>query len=520
MRAQDKETDKAHGRAGAGLPAGRVPTPGPASGILALQRAAGNAAVSRAVEEQRHQHDASCGHGPAVQRSAVHDVLRSPGRTMDAPLQNEMESRFGGEDFSGVRLHTDSEALRSAEEIGAQAYTSFPHVVWDGRDKQVLAEELHHIGQQSRGPVPGTDNGDGLMISDPRDWAEVEAKETARQVMSGPAPVQRAVETAGGASGPAGSARGAPGSGRGAGTLHVQRVSSGAEEDTKGTYKQKEPTAAEDRDVTLRMLDRMSRIALRTIVGTNSDYTNKSGNPERGKGKITPHLAVSLLPDGSLAIAGNTGDKRVIERDQQVVEAELQKYVAMSPEMQHAREKDRTKLKALSSGDYAKKHGNAPGLLALDAAMRRPIQWFAVGGTEANKTSQHGEMTVLGKHVANWLANPRDPGEPEKVMMGGVKKACRSCQWAFDAVNEHIGRPNGYEVEASGTHDQFFPGWLMPEWMRAHPQVLAAVEAKANATGVRLENGVLQGPMSERTVGHDPDSSHSEWSSESDSEKR
>jgi len=196
VRAQENETGQARGQAGAGRPAGRAPVPGPASTLLALQRAAGNAAVARAVEGQRHEHDANCGHGPSVQRSAVHEVLRSPGRALDAPLQQEMEGRFGGEDFSGVRLHTDAAALDSAAEIGALAYTSFPHVVWDGRDKQVLAEELHHIGQQSRGPVPGTDNGDGLMISDPSDWAEVEAKESARRVMSGPAPVQRAEEPA------------------------------------------------------------------------------------------------------------------------------------------------------------------------------------------------------------------------------------------------------------------------------------------------------------------------------------
>ncbi|PIM66553.1 hypothetical protein CTU88_42435 [Streptomyces sp. JV178] len=187
MRAQDKETDQTRGRAGAG----RTPAPGPAAGLLALQRAAGNAAVARAVEEQRHEHDAHCGHGPSVQRSAVHDVLRSPGQRMDDPLLNEMQGRFGGQDFSDVRLHTDAAALDSAAQIEAQAYTSYPHVVWDGGDKEVLAEELHHIGQQKRGPVPGTDNGDGLMISDPGDWAEVEARQAAREAMSGPAPVQR-----------------------------------------------------------------------------------------------------------------------------------------------------------------------------------------------------------------------------------------------------------------------------------------------------------------------------------------
>ncbi|UUU28221.1 DUF4157 domain-containing protein [Streptomyces sp. DSM 40750] len=166
--------------------------------LLALQRLAGNAAVARAVEEERHEHGANCGHGAeaqrsaAVQRSAVHEVLRSPGQPLETGLRTEMESRYGGgADFSGVRVHTDTVAQRSAADIGAKAYTSGAHVVWDGRDKPTLAHELKHYLQQSEGAVPGTDNGSGLKVSDPGDWAEREAEETARQVMS--APVQRAV---------------------------------------------------------------------------------------------------------------------------------------------------------------------------------------------------------------------------------------------------------------------------------------------------------------------------------------
>ncbi|MFF2511418.1 DUF4765 family protein [Streptomyces sp. NPDC058086] len=167
----------------------------PAHQLLSLQRMAGNAAVARAVAEEQHAHDANCGHGPSVQRSAVHQVLRSPGRPLDAPLQTEMEARFGeGADFSGVRVHTDAVAQRSAAEIGAKAYTSGSNVVWDGQDKHVLAHELDHYRQQLAGPVPGTDNGSGVKVSDPNDWAERAAEETSRRVMSGAVPTQRAVD--------------------------------------------------------------------------------------------------------------------------------------------------------------------------------------------------------------------------------------------------------------------------------------------------------------------------------------
>ncbi|MEU5343627.1 DUF4157 domain-containing protein [Streptomyces sp. NPDC020766] len=149
------------------------------------------------MRAERHEHGANCGHGPevqrsaAVQRSTVHEVLRSPGQALDTGLRTEMEGRYGGGvDFSGVRVHTDAVAQRSAAEIGAKAYTSGAHVVWNGQDKPTLAHELKHYLQQSEGSVPGTDNGSGIKVSSPGDWAEREAEETARQVMS--APVQRA----------------------------------------------------------------------------------------------------------------------------------------------------------------------------------------------------------------------------------------------------------------------------------------------------------------------------------------
>ncbi|MFD9395978.1 DUF4157 domain-containing protein [Streptomyces sp. NPDC060000] len=204
MRAQEKSTDKSGDRGNHPRPLTARPAT-PAAALLALQRTAGNAAVSRAVQEQRHEHDAHCGHGPAsVQRSAVHQVLRSPGRPLDPTLRSEMEGRFGGDDFSAVRVHTDAVAQRSATEIGAKAYTSGSHVVWDGQDKHTLAHELDHFRQQSRGPVPGSDDGSGLRMSDPSDWAERQAEETARRVMSGAAPVQRAVGASDGSTAPAG----------------------------------------------------------------------------------------------------------------------------------------------------------------------------------------------------------------------------------------------------------------------------------------------------------------------------
>ncbi|MGW1293661.1 eCIS core domain-containing protein [Streptomyces sp. NPDC002533] len=172
----------------AAAPGGRVPDT-----LLALQRTTGNAAVLRMLQRDRdrHRHGPGCGHQePAadpVQRSAVHDVLRAPGRPLDAPLREEMESRLGS-DFSDVRLNTDSVARASAAEVGARAYTSGSHVVIGdgGGDKHTLAHELTHVIQQRQGPVAGTDNGSGLSVSDPGDRFEREAEANAVRVMSRP----------------------------------------------------------------------------------------------------------------------------------------------------------------------------------------------------------------------------------------------------------------------------------------------------------------------------------------------
>ncbi|MFJ4691036.1 DUF4157 domain-containing protein [Streptomyces sp. NPDC088766] len=202
VRAQDRDSGRAGNRSTTGRPVGRSAVTGPAAGLIALQRAAGNAAVAQAVEQERHQHDAHCAHAPAVQRrSLVHEVLRRPGSPLDTPLRTEMEARFEGADFSGVRVHSDTVAQRSALEINAKAYTSGPHIVdGGGMSKEDWAHELTHYLDQQAGPVPGKDNGSGLSVSDPGDFGERRAVEKAREVMSGPAPVQRT--TTDGESGP------------------------------------------------------------------------------------------------------------------------------------------------------------------------------------------------------------------------------------------------------------------------------------------------------------------------------
>ncbi|MGW0733007.1 eCIS core domain-containing protein [Streptomyces sp. NPDC002851] len=161
--------------------------------VAALQRTAGNAAVARMLEG--HQHGAGCGHDAAVQRSAadeVGSVVRSGGSRLAPSLRQEMEDRFGGEDFSDVTVHTGTAARRSAEAVGAEAYTTnTSHIVFRSTvDKKTLAHELEHVRQQRAGEVAGTDDGSGLKVSDPSDQFEVSAERKAEQVMRGEADVR------------------------------------------------------------------------------------------------------------------------------------------------------------------------------------------------------------------------------------------------------------------------------------------------------------------------------------------
>ncbi|MET8981932.1 DUF4157 domain-containing protein [Streptomyces sp. NPDC004539] len=178
-----------------------------AGGPLGLQPVIGNAAVVQmlrgAGEADGHRHGAGCGHDEetAVQRSAVHGVLRGSGRPLDPTVRSDMEGRLDA-DFSDVRLHTGAAARRSAAEIGARAYTSGNHVVigQGGGDRHTLAHELTHVIQQRQGPVSGTDHGNGLSVSDPGDRFEREAEANARRVMRGPGVVREGgAEGAGGA---------------------------------------------------------------------------------------------------------------------------------------------------------------------------------------------------------------------------------------------------------------------------------------------------------------------------------
>lgn len=82
----------------------------------------------------------------------VHDVLRSPGRRLDASVRRFMESRFG-HDFSRVRVHTDDRATELARALNARAYTVGGNIVFARGEyapdttsgRALVAHELAHV---------------------------------------------------------------------------------------------------------------------------------------------------------------------------------------------------------------------------------------------------------------------------------------------------------------------------------------------------------------------------------------
>jgi hypothetical protein len=138
--------------------------------------------------------------GGALQRAAVnplsasdvppvvHEVLRSSGQPLDASTRAFMEPRFG-HDFSGVRVHTDTQAAESARAVNALAYTVGRDVVFGEQryspqtlaGQRLLAHELTHVVQQGAASAPTAAN---LRIGHADDPLEREASTLAQETVS------------------------------------------------------------------------------------------------------------------------------------------------------------------------------------------------------------------------------------------------------------------------------------------------------------------------------------------------
>jgi hypothetical protein len=106
-------------------------------------------------KEMMLQRQATGHGGPAAAPPIVHEVLRSPGQSLDAATRAFFEPRFRY-DLSQVRVHTDARAAQSARAVNAVAYTLGRDIVFHSNSyepgapsgRRLLAHELAHVVQQ------------------------------------------------------------------------------------------------------------------------------------------------------------------------------------------------------------------------------------------------------------------------------------------------------------------------------------------------------------------------------------
>lgn len=121
----------------------------------------------------------------------MHEVERTVGVPLDGHTRAEMEMRFG-QDFSGIRVHTDSRAGDLAQGLQARAFAVGSHLVFapgnyspsGDAGRRLLAHELSHVIQQRAGVVQPAE-----VVSEPSDPSERQADRIADAVTAGlPAP--------------------------------------------------------------------------------------------------------------------------------------------------------------------------------------------------------------------------------------------------------------------------------------------------------------------------------------------
>ncbi len=126
----------------------------------------------------------------AVAPASVQAVLRSAGSPL-APVTARVMGARMGQDFSGIRVHADAQAARSASDIAAQAWAAGPHLAFaegayapdTAAGEVLLAHELAHAVQQRGAALPPAP-----ALRSPDDPAEQQAADAAAALAAGRAP--------------------------------------------------------------------------------------------------------------------------------------------------------------------------------------------------------------------------------------------------------------------------------------------------------------------------------------------
>lgn len=160
---------------------------GEKAALTTIQQQVGNRAVQRLLAQRS-------GDGPFDLNDETAERInheRGGGQTLDSNVQAKM-GEATGQDFSGVKVHTGSEAHALNEELSAKAFTTgqdifFREGAYDpgsSGGQELLAHELTHVVQQRSGSVGG--GGGKMTVNAPGDTYEQQADSVAKAV-TGPA---------------------------------------------------------------------------------------------------------------------------------------------------------------------------------------------------------------------------------------------------------------------------------------------------------------------------------------------
>jgi hypothetical protein len=152
--------------------------------LAGLQRLVGNRAVQRMLAQRSGDGSFQLDDETANRINAV----RGGGQAVDGAVQAQME-QVTGHDFSGVKVHTSSEADALSQQLGAKAFTTGKDIFFRGgayapgssAGQQLLAHEMTHVAQQSSGAVSGVYSGAGMTVNAPHDQFEQEADQIAER---------------------------------------------------------------------------------------------------------------------------------------------------------------------------------------------------------------------------------------------------------------------------------------------------------------------------------------------------
>ena len=159
--------------------------------LLRLQRQYGNRYVQKVLAL------AGKGTGEAEATPKLEQSIqqaRGGGQALDSKVRGQMEPSFGA-DFSGVRIHADTQADTLNRELNARAFTTGQDIFFrqdaynpgNSSGRELIAHELTHVVQQNGDKVQRK-----LTLGQPGDKYEQEADQVARAVkQQEQRPVQR-----------------------------------------------------------------------------------------------------------------------------------------------------------------------------------------------------------------------------------------------------------------------------------------------------------------------------------------